>query len=82
MTDTIKTDPASNPFDNLSSLRLDQSYVDTVAVKKLLITVPVRKPNRQDFVRVHRDPAFRLTPVGTIERKDDREVSLRARRGL
>jgi predicted DNA-binding transcriptional regulator AlpA len=40
----------SNPFDP-AALRLDQSYADTVAVKKLLTTVPVRKPNRQDFVR-------------------------------
>jgi hypothetical protein len=62
MTDSIKANSA-NPFDNLSALRLDQSYADTVGVKKLLTTVPVRKPNRQEFVRVHRDPAYRLTPV-------------------
>ena len=47
-----------NPFDP-AALRLDQSYADTVGVKKLLTTVPVRKPNRQDFVRVHADPAPR-----------------------
>jgi hypothetical protein len=55
---------------------LDQSFADTVGVKKLLTTVPVRKPNRQDFVRVHPDPAFRLTPAAIIELKDDREVYL------
>jgi hypothetical protein len=44
MTDETKFD--ANPFDNLSSLRLDQSYADTVGVKKLLTTVPERKPNR------------------------------------
>jgi len=76
VTDAIKTNPAPNPFDNLSALRLDQSYADTVGVKKLLTTVlrlravvqrrgghPVRKPNRQDFVRVHPDPTYRLTPA-------------------
>src|SRR5260370_2091176 len=64
-----------NPFDP-SKLRLDQSYADTVGVKKLLTTVPVRKPNRQDFVRVHPDPAYRLTPAAIIEVREDREVYL------
>jgi hypothetical protein len=76
MTDTIETNPAPNPFDDLSALRLDQSYADTVGVKKLLTTVPVRKPNRQDFVRVHPDPMYRLTPAAIIEVKEDREVYL------
>jgi hypothetical protein len=66
---------ASNPFDP-ASLRLDQSYPDTVGVKKLLTTVPVRKPNRQDFVRVHPDQAYRLTPAAIIEVKEDREFYL------
>jgi hypothetical protein len=75
MTDSNKTNSA-NPFDNLSALRLNQSYADTVGVKKLLTTVPVRKPNRQEFVRVHPDPAYRLTPAAIIEVKEDREVYL------
>jgi hypothetical protein len=66
----------TNPFDNLSALRLDQSFVNTVGVKKLLTTVPVRKPNRQEFVRVRPDLAFRLTPAAIIELKEDREVYL------
>jgi hypothetical protein len=76
MSDVIQTNPIPNPFDNLSALRLDQSYADTVGVKKLLTTVPVRKPNRQDFVRVHPGPRYRLTPAAIIEVKDDREVYL------
>jgi hypothetical protein len=51
--ENVPVDANPNPFDNLSALRLDQSYADTVGVKKLLTTVPVRKPNRQGFVRVH-----------------------------
>jgi hypothetical protein len=47
-----------------------------VGVKKLLTTVPVRKPHRQEFVRVHPDPSYRLTPAAIIEVKDDREVYL------
>jgi hypothetical protein len=73
MTDATKP---NNPFDNLSALRLDQSYADTVGVKKLLTTVPVRKPKRQDFVRVHPDLEFRLTPAAIIEVKEDGEVYL------
>src|SRR5215813_12145218 len=76
MPDINDTSQMANPFDNLSALRLDQSYADTVGVKKLLTTVPVRKPNRQDFVRVHPDPAYRLTPAAIIEVKEDREVYL------
>ena len=76
MTDTINNaNTVPNPFDP-AALRLDQSYADTVGVKKLLTTVPVRRPNRQDFVRVHPDPAFRLTPAAIIELKEDREVYL------
>lgn len=75
MTDTTKATGALNPFDP-DALRLDQGFAETVGVKKLLTTVPVRRPNRQDFVRVHPDPAFRLTPAAIIELKEDREVHL------
>jgi hypothetical protein len=76
MADLVSNTHANhNPFDP-SSLRLDQSFADTVGVKKLLTTVPVRKPNRQDFVRVHPDPAYRLTPAAIIEVKEDREIYL------
>jgi len=72
---TDSNDKKNDPF-NPASLRLDQSFADTVGVKKLLTTVPVRKPNRQDFVRVHPDPNYRLGPAATIAVKEDREVYL------
>ena len=59
-----------------AALRLNQSYANTVGVKRLTTTVPVRKPNRQDFVRVQPLPAYRLGPTGIIELKEDREVYL------
>jgi hypothetical protein len=65
----------SNAFDP-ASLRLDQSFADTVGVEKPLITVPVRKPLSQEWVRVHSDANFRLTPAAIIEVKEDREVYL------
>ena len=73
--DTSNANLTGNPFDP-ASLRLDQSFGDTVGVKKLLTTVPVRKPNRQEFVRVHADPKYRLTPAAIIEVKEDREIYL------
>ncbi len=72
------TEPTSAPkdiFDDLSQIRLDQNFVETAGVKKLLTTVPVRKPNPQDFVRVHPDPKYRET-VAIIELKEDREIYL------
>jgi hypothetical protein len=60
-----------DPFD-LANLRLSQSFVETAGVKKLLKTVPVHKPNPQDFVRVHPSPEYRDNfPI--IELKDERE---------
>jgi hypothetical protein len=64
----------SDPFD-LANLRLDQSFVESAGVKKLLTTVPVRKPNQQDFVRVHPGPEYRAA-LAVIELKDDREMYL------
>jgi hypothetical protein len=65
---------APNPFDP-SAMRLDQSFVETAGIRKMLTTVPVRKPNAQDFVRVHPDPAYRRI-VGLLELKEDRETYL------
>jgi hypothetical protein len=62
----------NDPLD-LANLRLDQNFVETAGVKKLLTTVPVRKPNPQDFVRVHPAPEYR-SALALIELKDDRET--------
>ncbi len=45
--------------DFLRSIRIDQSYSgDMTGVKKPLLTVPVRKPTKTEFVRVHPDLAL------------------------
>jgi hypothetical protein len=62
---------ASDPLD-LANLRLSQSFTETAGVKKLLTTVPVRKPNPQEWVRVHPDPKMRDN-FPLIELKDERE---------
>jgi hypothetical protein len=65
---------ATNEFD-LKTLVLDQNFIETAGVKRLLTTVPVRKPGPQDFVRVHPSPDHRAN-VALLELKDDREIYL------
>ena len=60
-------------FDDLDKLRLSQDFQKTAGVKKLLTTVPVRKPNPQSFVRVHPNKEYR-DAFAVIELKEDREV--------
>jgi hypothetical protein len=75
MTHDIQTGTTLDPF-NPAALRLDPSYAEAVGVRRHLTTVPVRKPNRQDFVRVHPDPSYRLSPAAIVELKEDRETYL------
>jgi len=69
---TPNANAADDPFD-LTNLRLDQAFTETIGVKKLLTTVPVRKPNKQDFVRVH--PSYHEN-FAVIDLKEDREIYL------
>jgi hypothetical protein len=69
--------PEADPFD-LDSLRLSQDFASAVKVKKLLKTVPVRKPSKEWFVRTHPDAGYWF-PTAVLELKedkDDREVYL------
>jgi hypothetical protein len=68
-------DKKLNPFDP-AALRLDQTFADSVGVKKRVTTVSVGKPNRQDFMRVRPQLEYRLGPAAIIEVKEDREVYL------
>jgi hypothetical protein len=63
-----------DPFDP-ASLRLTQDLAAGIGVKKALLSVPVRKPDRGWFVRVHPGEDYRLT-TAVIELKEDRETYL------
>ena len=63
---------SDDPFD-LAKLRVSQDFLETTNVKKLLTTVPIRKPAAQDFVRVNPSPQYRET-LALLELKEDREV--------
>ena len=65
----------SNHALDLERLRLSQDFTNKVGVKKAIITVPVRKPDRQWFVRVHADEAWRLE-TAVLELRDERETYL------
>ncbi len=64
----------SDSFD-LSRLRLSQDFAGMIGVKKAIITVPVRRPHRQWFVRVHPDESWRLE-TAVLEVADERETYL------
>jgi hypothetical protein len=63
---------SDDPYD-LARLRLPQDFLAETSVKKLLTTVPVRRPGPQDFVRVHPSPAYRHL-VALLKIEDDREI--------
>lgn len=66
--------PPVSPFDP-ERLRLSQDFAANVGVRKALLTVPVCKPNRQSFVRVHPDEDWRIA-TAILELKEEREVYL------
>ena len=65
---------SNNQFD-ITKLRLTQDFSSQIGVKKLLLTIPVRKPNRQEFVRVHKGENYQLQ-TAILEMKEDRESFL------
>ena len=65
-------------FENLEQLKLDQNFSEVIGVKKQISTIPVRKPGRQDFIRVHPDESYRLQ-TAILELKEDRENYLIAK---
>jgi hypothetical protein len=62
---------SDDPFD-LAKLRVSQDFLESTPVKKLLSTIPVRKPGAQDFIRVHPSPKYRDL-VTILDLKEDRE---------
>ena len=71
---TEKFNPVVDPFDP-SRLRLSQDFVAAAGVKKVLNTVPVRKPSKEWFIQTNADPSYRLQTY-VIELKEDSETYL------
>jgi hypothetical protein len=73
--DRLASDSAAlDPFDP-ERLRLSQDFAASLGVKKVLLTVPVRKPAKEWWVQTHPDPAYRIQ-TAVLELKEDREVYL------
>jgi hypothetical protein len=64
-------DASVNPFDP-ARLRLSQDFASAIGVKKVLTTIPCRKPHRHEFVRVRPGHEWRLE-TGVFEDKIHRE---------
>jgi hypothetical protein len=62
---------AADVFNDLAGLRLSQDFGATLGVKKALLTVPVRKPAKEWFVRTN--PQLRIETC-VLELKEDRET--------
>ena len=60
---------------NLEKLKLPQNYASMAGVEKVLTRIQVRKPNRQDFIRVNPDEQYQIT-TGIVEEKEEREIYL------
>jgi hypothetical protein len=68
--------PVSNdPFDpsNLAKMKLSQDFAAMAAVKPVITSVAVRKPNKHEFVRVRPGSVWRFE-TGCFVDKDTREV--------
>jgi len=70
---TKKTDVKTD-FD-LDSLRLKQDFSETLGIQRVLSHVPVRKPNKTNFIRVRPGEDYRMD-VGIVEMKEERETFL------
>jgi len=63
-----------DPFDP-ARLRLGQNFAEDLGVRKELLSVPVRKPHKQDWVRTHPDEGYRIQ-TAVLELQEERETYL------
>ena len=66
-----KYEGSPSPFDP-KKLRIDQRFGEGQDVRRVLVSVPVRKPNRQEFFRTHPEPDMTLA-AAVLEFKQDRQ---------
>lgn len=65
----------NDPKGLLWELRRSQQFDDLIGVKKLILTVPIRRPNSQHFIQVHPSEDWRVA-VSLLEDVDNRELYL------
>jgi len=57
---------------NLEDFRLSQDFGSMVGVRKEILNVPVRKPDRQSFIEIHPGETWRMNAL-ILELREDRE---------
>ena len=67
------TSAAADSFTDLNQLRLNQDFVGMVGTAKPIGKIPLRKPSKESFIRVHPADEFRIL-TNVIELKEDRET--------
>ena len=60
-----------NIFSDLSALRLSPDSATLFGIREVLTHVPVRKPNRHDFFRVHPDPDMSLVTAVFFDKEEN-----------
>lgn len=65
------TAAATTGQDDLAELRVSQDFAAMAGGKRLVTTIPIRKPNRYEWFRVHEDSECRI-PLWTI--LDERDI--------
>ena len=73
LNEKVPEQPEPNPYDP-ARFRLDQDY-DDVEVEPVIVSIPVRRPTKQEFIRVHPDDEFQM-PAGLVEFEGDRQFYL------
>lgn len=58
---------------DLEAMRLPQDYTAALGTKKLLTVIPIRKPGKHEFIRVHREEDWRLQTM-LLELREERET--------
>ena len=63
---------------NIEKLVLSQNFEETGGAEKIIVRVPVRKPNRNEFFRVHPDEAKFSFRCALVEDPDSRDIYVMA----
>jgi hypothetical protein len=66
-------DASASVFDNLDALRLSSEDAANVDTREILSRVPVRKPDRAEFFRVHPNQEMQIT-TGVYVNRQERET--------
>ena len=64
---------AGSVFDDLEAIRLSPDVAATAGTREVLLHVPVRKPIRREFVRVHPGGEMQIE-IGIFDDREEREI--------